>query len=339
MTRAHAVKGGRSKGAPTGMDARKAKSGDDVTSGGTRFRLEVEPGDVGERLDRFLAGRGVASRSEVQRWIDQGRVSLDGVSAGSKTKLRLGQIVIAVPAPPLPSTALPEAIPLDVRFEDEHLLVVVKPAGLVVHPAPGHPSGTLVNALLHHARFEEAGDPSRPGVVHRLDKDTSGVMVVAKSARARDGLVALLQRHDVERRYDAIATGAIVGNRTFDTLHGRHPTDRKRFSTKVPRGKRAVTHVDFVESLHGATAIACRLETGRTHQIRVHLADAGFPLLGDPVYGARSSDPRLRAVAEGLGRQALHAAVLGFVHPITGEQVRVEAEPPEDFRHAREALR
>lgn len=301
--------------------------------------LQVTPSDVGERLDRFLAARGVASRSVVQRWIDEGRVLVDGAPAEAKTKLRAGQIVSATPAPPLPSAALPEDIPLDVRFEDEHLIVLVKPAGLVVHPAPGHPSGTLVNALLHHARFEEQGDPSRPGIVHRLDKDTSGVMVVAKSARTRDGLVALLQRHDVERRYDALVLGALPADRTFDTLHGRHPTDRKRFSTKVSRGKRAVTHVHVREALHGATYVQCRLETGRTHQIRVHLADAGFPLLGDPVYGRTPSDPRVREAGEALGRQALHAAVLGFVHPITGAKVHVEAEPPEDFRRALAALR
>lgn len=301
--------------------------------------LRVGLEDVGERLDRFLAARGMASRSVVQRWIEDGRVQVDGQTANAKTKLRVGQTVVAEPAPPLPSAALPEDIPLDVRFEDDHLIVLVKPAGLVVHPAPGHPSGTLVNALLSHARFEEHGDPSRPGIVHRLDKDTSGVMVVAKTARTRDGLVELLQRHDVERRYDALVLGALAADRTFDTLHGRHPTDRKRFTTKTTRGKRAVTHVRLREVLEGATHVECRLETGRTHQIRVHLADAGLPLLGDPVYGRTPNDPHLRAVSETLGRQALHAAVLGFVHPITGERVRVEAAPPEDFQRALLALR
>ncbi|MCA9615009.1 MAG: RluA family pseudouridine synthase [Myxococcales bacterium] len=302
-------------------------------------RFVVEDSDVGERLDRFLAAKGVASRSEVQRWIDEGRVLVDDARADSKTKLRLGQAVSAQPAPPLPSAAEPEDIPLDIRFEDDHLIVVMKPAGMVVHPAPGHARGTLVNALLHHARFEEGGDPSRPGIVHRLDKDTSGVMVVAKSARARDGLVALLQRHDVERRYDALALGMLAESRTFETLHGRHPTDRKRFSSKVARGKRAVTHVTVVEPLHGATRIACRLETGRTHQIRVHLADAGFPLLADPLYGRNPNDPRVRAASDALARQALHAAVLGFVHPVTNERVRVEADPPDDFQRALLSLR
>ncbi len=302
---------------------------------------DAPPG--GARLDKVLAALGVASRSTLQRWMDEGRVHVDGAPGRAKQKVRPGQRIEVWPAPPPPSAALPEDLPLDVRFEDAHLLVVHKPAGLVVHPAPGHPSGTLVNALLHHVDFADAaGDPMRPGIVHRLDKDTSGLLVVAKTEAAREGLVARFAAHDVERRYDALVLGHVEGARTFDTLHGRHPRDRKKFSGRVPRGKRAVTHVEPVVALPPsaprATHVMCRLETGRTHQIRVHLAEAGHPLLGDGLYGRSPRDPRLRDIAGELGRQALHAATLGFEHPVTGTAHRWEAALPQDFQVARDAL-
>ncbi|MEM1417068.1 MAG: RluA family pseudouridine synthase [Myxococcota bacterium] len=320
--------------------------GDPAPAEPTPITHVVGEGEVparGERVDKVLAGLGFASRSTLQRWIEDGRVRIDGAPAQAKQRVRPGQRLEVRPAPPPPSAAVPQDLPLDVRFEDAHLVVVHKPAGLVVHPAPGHPDGTLVNALLHHVDFStEGGDPMRPGIVHRLDRFTSGVMVVAKSVRAREGLVALFQAHDVERRYDAIALGALPGPVTYETLHGRHPRDRKKFSGRVERGKRAVTHVVPVAGLPSAaplaTHVACRLETGRTHQIRVHLAEAGHPLLGDPLYGKTPKDPRLRAAATALGRQALHAATLGFAHPVTGEPMRFEAELPEDFRAARDAL-
>ena len=287
-----------------------------------------------ERLDRFLAAAGLASRSTLKRWIDEGRVTVDGEVAAPKRKVRRGARIVVRPAPPPVSEAIPQDIALDVRFEDEHLLVVYKPAGMVVHPAPGHPDGTLVNALLHHVDFRDpSGDPMRPGIVHRLDKDTSGTMVVAKSTAAREGLVGLFQAHELERRYDALALGA-VATTTYDTLHGRHPVHRKRFSSKVPRGKGAVTHVRPVAYLKGATHVHCTLETGRTHQIRVHLADAGHAILADELYGKRPREPHLRAAHDAIGRQALHAGLLGFQHPVTGEAVRVEAPPPPDFAEA-----
>jgi 23S rRNA pseudouridine1911/1915/1917 synthase len=233
-------------------------------------------------------------------------------------------------------------------FEDPDLMVVDKPGGVVVHPARGHAAKTLVHGLLARGSFEKvaasAGDPLetvRPGIVHRLDKGTSGILVVAKTEAARAGLKAQFMRHDIERAYLAIVVGRLA-DQTFDTLHGRHRTDRLKFTTRVTQGKRAVTRVRVLERLSGSQAslVECRLETGRTHQIRVHLSEcAGTPILGDPVYGRLPKDPLLREVAEGLGRQALHAAVLGFVHPVTGESLHFRREPPGDFMTALAKLR
>ena len=257
----------------------------------------------------------------------------------AKMRLKGGESIVVRPAPPPPSKAEPQDIPIDVVFEDDHLVLVNKAAGMVVHPAAGHPDGTLVNALLHHTTFEEGGDPMRPGIVHRLDKDTSGVMVVAKSTQARDALTERFKAHDIERRYDAIAVGSLPRDAmTFDTLYGRHPVARKRFSSKVDEGKRAVTHVRVRRRVHAAMAVSCQLETGRTHQIRVHMSDAGCPILGDPIYGKKIRDPRLQEAAAKIGRLALHAAVLGFPHPVTGEALRFEVEAPASFDEALAAL-
>jgi 23S rRNA pseudouridine1911/1915/1917 synthase len=253
--------------------------------------------------------------------------------------VRAGQHIRVRPAPPPPSAAEPEDIPLVVLYEDEHLVVIDKPAGLVVHPAAGHAGGTLVNALLHRFGALPGEDAARPGIVHRLDALTSGVMVVARTAAAREGLMRSFAAHDIERAYVGIALGAPPAKITYDTPYGRHPRDRKRFSTKVRSEKRAVTHVEVLERLHGAALVRCTLETGRTHQIRVHLAEHGFPLLGDPIYGRRAKDERLRAAADSLGRQALHAAVLGFVHPVTGVSLRFATDPPADFAAALAGLR
>jgi len=296
--------------------------------------------DAGERIDRVLARRCPQfSRTALQRWIEQGRVEQAGEVVSRKTKAQAGAEVSIEPVPPEAMNAEPQDIPLDILFEDEHLVVLDKPAGLVVHPAPGHPDGTLVNALLHHAEVEGGGDPLRPGIVHRLDKDTSGVMVVAKTPTAHERLVDMFQAHQLERAYLAIARGRTPATTTYDTFHARHPGDRKRFTSKVGRGKRAVTHLETIELLHASTLVRCRLETGRTHQIRVHLADHGHPVLGDPLYGGATRDPLLRKVGLTLGRQALHAALLSFEHPITGEAMRFETEPPGDFAGALEALR
>jgi 23S rRNA pseudouridine1911/1915/1917 synthase len=228
---------------------------------------------------------------------------------------------------------------------DDAIVIVNKPAGLVVHPSLGHEGRTLVNGLLALGLFRaedflsehDTGASIRPGIVHRLDKGTSGLLVVARTPVARELLKVQFQSHSIERMYDAIVVGAAPDG-TFATLHGRHPRDRHRFTTRVRTGKRAVTHVRAVASLRGATQIECTLETGRTHQIRVHLSESGTPVLGDPVYGCVPADMHVRAVGERLGHQALHARVLGFVHPSTGGKVRFEVPPPEDYRDALSAL-
>jgi 23S rRNA pseudouridine1911/1915/1917 synthase len=304
------------------------------------FEIEIAEHEQGERLDKVLAARDLGcSRATIQRWMDEGRVTVAGLPVHPKKKAQAGERVRVEPSQPLPSAAEPENIPLDILFEDEHLIVLHKPAGLVVHPAPGHAGGTLVNAILHHTEVELGADPRRPGVVHRLDKDTSGVMVVARTEVAREGLSLLFSRHDIERVYEAICLGSFAGDVTYDTVIGRHPVDRKRFSIRARSGKRAVTHVRLLEILHGASLIRCTLETGRTHQIRVHLADHGHPLIGDALYGRRPAEAVLQRAASTLGRQALHARVLGFVHPVSGQVLRFEVEPPADFRAALTLLR
>ncbi len=317
--------------------------------------LTIEGCEDGERVDKIAAKRldGV-SRSTIKRWILDGRVELDGVAVMPKTRVREGAELEITPAPPEVPDLVPQDIPIEVLVEDEHLALVNKPAGLVVHPAPGHPDGTLVNALLYYFGRDEAlaEEPKRqaeaqtkrgistrsfvagairPGIVHRLDKDTSGVMVVAKTPQTHEGLVDLFSRHDIERAYTAIVWGKFEGKQTFDTFHGRHPGDRKKFTSKTDRGRRAVTHVEAVAQLGPATQVRCTLETGRTHQIRVHLSEHGYPLVGDPVYGRAPKDAHLRELATQLSRQALHAQLLAFVHPITRENVRAESPLPKDI--------
>ena len=316
--------------------------------------LLVPRAAVGIRLDRFLVAalsqlEWAPSRAELQRWIEGGRVTVDGAVRKAADKLREGAQVVVEPGSPPRTSAKPEGgVPFDVLYIDDALLVVMKPAGLVVHPARGHEGGTLVNGLLAMGAFDaqnadDLRDPEghlRPGIVHRLDKGTSGVMVVARTPQAREKLKSQFQEHTIDREYAALCSGD-VKSRTFDTQHGRHPTDRIRFTTKVRKGKRAITKVTVVESLAAgkATYVTCRLETGRTHQIRVHLSESGHPILGDPLYGRAARDPDVRAIAQALGHQALHARLLGFTHPSTGKRLRFEAPPPEDFTAALEAIR
>jgi 23S rRNA pseudouridine1911/1915/1917 synthase len=290
---------------------------------------------AGGRLDAVVAAAiEVLSRTHVQRLIDEGRVSVRGaVASKANARVEPGDAIEVRVPPPEPLELLPEPIPLAVMFEDADVIVIDKPAGLVVHPAPGHASGTLVNALLHHCKdLSGIGGVARPGIVHRLDKDTSGVMVATKTDRAHAALAAAFAgKSAVERAYLAITTPPPPARRgTLRTLHGRHPVDRKRFSSKVHTGKPAVTHYELLEKLADAALVRFVLETGRTHQIRVHAADHGFPLLGDTVYGKRSPL---------ISRQALHAQLLAFDHPATGERLRFESPLPADFTAALAALR
>ena len=316
-----------------------------------RRTLTVPPDEARARVDAWLTSRlrdeGLpVTRETIKRWLEAGLVTSGARALGPSDKTRAGMVLdVVLGAPPPLSQATPDAsIALSIVFEDAHLVVIDKPAGLVVHPARGHAEGTLVNALLGRGGFEvpaDDGDPSghlRPGIVHRIDKDTSGLLVVAKDARTREGLKALFAAHDLEREYAAIAVGA-VRDATLRSLHGRDPRSRLRFTTRVRDGKHAVTHVSVTRALGVATLLSCRLETGRTHQIRVHLAElAGAPLLGDALYGPPPRDPRVRALGEGLGRHALHARTLGFVHPVTGERLRFESPLPPELATALEAL-
>jgi 23S rRNA pseudouridine1911/1915/1917 synthase len=316
------------------------------------YRFIAAPGDPLDRLDKFLVaalGRAgaPASRSAVKRWIEEGRALVGGRAGSASQTLPLGAVVEVTPLAPEPTDLEPDpTVGFDILYEDDHLVVIDKPGGLVVHPARGHARGTLVHGLLARSSFPAAaaGDEearARPGIVHRLDKGTSGIMVVAKDEPTREGLKALFARHDIERAYLAIVVGRSE-TRTYETLHGRHRSDRLKFTTRVAKGKRAVTRVTVVERLaeDRATLVECRLETGRTHQIRVHLAEcAGTPVLGDPLYGKPIKDAFTRDLAERLGRQALHATVLGFSHPSNGEQLHFRREPPQDFMNALRALR
>ena len=293
----------------------------------------------GGRLDKALAEASGLSRERVKALIGEGRVTVGGsVVRSAAGKAAAGAAFAIEVPPPQPLAARAQDIPLDVVFEDEHLIVVNKPAGLVVHPAAGNRDGTLVNALLHHCRGRLSGinGVARPGIVHRIDKDTSGLLVVAKTDAAHEGLARQFADHSISRAYLAVCAGRphpAAG--TVSGRIGRSDANRKKMAVLDPdstRGKHAVTHYRTLKLLRDCTLIECRLETGRTHQVRVHCASIGHPLLGDPVYGRTPAALRPLLRDLGFARQALHATSLGFDHPVTGERVDFRAELPPDMR-------
>jgi len=289
---------------------------------------------AGRRFDAVLAELFPEySRSRLAAWIKSGDALLDGQPARPRDPVKGGETVSLAEVSEIQTEAVAEDIPLDVLYQDEHLFVLDKPAGLVVHPGAGNPAGTLVNALLH--RDPGLAALPRAGIVHRLDKDTSGVMVVARTLQAHTGLVAQLAAREVHRQYVAVVVGALVSGGTANAPIDRHPRDRLRMAVRED-GRDAVTHYRLRERFRAHTALECRLETGRTHQIRVHMQHLRHPIVGDPLYGGPLKLPRgatedLVASLRGFGRQALHAEVLEFQHPVTGAQVRVEAPLPKDM--------
>lgn len=302
----------------------------------------IPDADAGRRLDQVLAELFPGfSRSRLQQWVKAGEVLLNGRAVAARYKVAGGETVVIGAELPGDSTVGPQDIPLDIRYQDDQLLVVNKPAGLVVHPAAGNPDGTLQNALLHY-------DPAlallpRAGIVHRLDKDTSGLMVVARSLAAHKSLVEQLQARSVHREYLALVQGQVTAGGSVDAPVGRHPRDRLRMAV-VPSGKPALTHYRVLERFPAHTLLLVRLETGRTHQIRVHMASIHHPLVGDPLYGGRARVPRgaserLREALIGFRRQALHARRLELQHPATGDLVAWEVEMPADLVRLLDVLR
>ena len=309
-----------------------------------RHEATVPLGAAGSRFDQALAGMFPDySRSRLAGWIRSGAVTLDGAKAPPRQLLRGGEQVRLQVELETEVTSAPEDIALAIVHEDEHLLVLDKPAGLVVHPGAGNPAGTLLNALLHHD--PQLAELPRAGIVHRLDKDTSGLMVVAKSLPAMTAQVDMLSRHDVERQYEAVVLGTMVAGGTVDEPIGRSMGDRLRQAVRDEEdGKRAVTHYRLRERFRAHSLLQCQLETGRTHQIRVHMAHVHHPLVGDPLYGGglklpRGATPGLIAALRGFRRQALHAERLSFEHPVSGELLSFNAERPADQLALIEALR
>lgn len=305
-----------------------------------RLRFIFDRGQKSVRLDQYLAlCTPELSRSQIKRLIEDQQVLCNGDPVKVGHKLKGGEVVSVTIPEPAPIEALPEAIPLDILFEDQHLIVINKPAGLVVHPAPGHSRGTLVNALLHHCSdLSGIGGQIRPGIVHRLDRDTSGVMVATKDDATHQDLARQFKRHTVRRRYIALVFGQIrEESGTIDKPIGRHPLHRKKMSSTSRSGRQAITHWRVLQRFDSdhLTLVELRLETGRTHQIRVHLSELNHPVVGDPVYGSTKrcqqlADTALRAKIQGLHRQFLHARLLGFTHPATGEELEFNsALPPE----------
>lgn len=296
----------------------------------------VSPEDAGVRIDKYLAEQlPDITRSYLQKLLKDGSVQMNGKPVKASTKTAAGAVIaLTIPEPEEPEI-LPENIPLDILYEDSDVILINKPKDMVVHPAAGHYTGTLVNALMYHCKGDLSGINGvlRPGIVHRIDKDTTGVLIVCKNDRAHNALAEQLKEHSITRKYRAIVCGNLKEDEgTVDAPLGRHPQDRKKMAIVRSGGKRAVTHYRVLERFGNYTYIECRLETGRTHQIRVHMASLGHPLLGDEIYGRAKSPFKLEG-------QTLHAMVLGFIHPTTGEYMEFEAPLPEYFEKLLEKLR
>ncbi len=300
------------------------------------FNWIIDETGQNERLDKYLSSQANDwSRTQIQQWMKDGNLTVNGDSVKSNYKCKLGDIInLQVPEPQL-LDVIPEKMDLDIVYEDEHVLVVNKPRGMVVHPAPGHLTGTLVNGLMDHCKdLSGINGVLRPGIVHRIDKDTSGLLMVAKNDKAHESLVNQLKDKTTTRIYKAIVHGVISHDHgTIDAPIGRDKQDRQSMTVTDENSREAVTHFTVLERLKDFTLIECRLETGRTHQIRVHLKYIGYPLAGDPKYGP----PRtLKLPIQG---QALHAAMLGFTHPATNERLTFEKDVPDDFLHLLNELR
>lgn len=281
----------------------------------------------GERLDKFISdsSNGEITRSGAVKLIENGSCLVNGKAEGKNYKLKVGDEVTVIIPEPEEIDILPEDIPLDIVYEDEHLLVVNKPKGMVVHPAPGHYSGTLVNALMYHCRDSLSGinGEIRPGIVHRIDKDTSGLLIVAKNDTAHNGLAAQIKEHSFTREYEAVVNGSVKEDGTVDAPIGRHKTDRKKMCVTAENSRNATTHYYVIRNYGNYTHLRLRLETGRTHQIRVHMAYIGHSVVGDEVYG--NGKPKW------LMGQCLHARKIGFIHPVSGEYLEFDSPLPEYF--------
>ena len=316
-----------------------------TASEGASWAATATAEEAGLRLDRFLTTHLAATRSQLQRLIHTGRVQLNGAPARPSAQIHAGdRIEVEIP-PATPATPQPEAIPLDIVHDDPDLVVVNKPAGMVVHPGAGHGEGTLVNALLHHVRdLSGIGGELRPGIVHRLDRGTSGLMVVAKHDASHAELARQFEAREVEKTYVALVWGVVRQGRRIDLPIGRDPVDRKRISARARRARSAVTRVTRAEPLAGMTLAEVTIATGRTHQIRVHLSTIGHPVAGDPTYGGRKrhAPPALRdahRIAQRLDRPFLHAARLTFTHPRDGRRLAFSCALPHDLQETVDELR
>lgn len=296
--------------------------------------------DEGKRIDVFVSEHCDHSRAMVQKMLAAGAVLVGGVAVTKSYRMKEGDVVFFDEVVPKPLDAEPENIPLDIIYEDDDIIVINKQKGLVVHPAAGNESGTLVNALLYHCgeSLSGIGGVMRPGIVHRIDKDTSGLLVVAKNDAAHIELSEQIKRHDVSRVYHAIALGRIDGEKTLDYPIGRHPVDRKKMAVTNKNSKPAVTHVSVIEELQGATYLKCALETGRTHQIRVHLSHIGHPILGDEIYGG-SKNPIMSKYGSLISGQCLHAKEITLTHPRTHQTLHFECPLPGYFEKIIKLLR